>query len=98
MLDRTRAPVRWLVVNFEAVTYIDATAVEALAQLCTDLAERGVVLAFARPKAVLRRVFADTGLPGQVGDALLFPSVRAAATAFDNPYGGRQQPDGSCLP
>ncbi|MEY2243145.1 SulP family inorganic anion transporter [Streptomyces sp. BF23-18] len=89
LLDRARPPVRWLVVNFEAVTYIDATAVDALAQLQTDLAARGVVLAFARPKAVLRRVFADTGLTARVGDALVFPSVRAAATAFENSYGGK---------
>ncbi|MFF1872058.1 SulP family inorganic anion transporter [Kitasatospora herbaricolor] len=77
-----RPAVRWVVVNVEAVTYIDATAVDALTKLHTDLAARDVVLAFARPKASVRRVFADTGLTTQVGQAHLFPTVRAAVAAF----------------
>ncbi|MFJ7964092.1 SulP family inorganic anion transporter [Streptomyces sp. NPDC096324] len=76
--------VRWVVVNVEAVTYIDATAVDALAQLHSDLAARGTLLAFARPKAFLRRIFADTLLTDQVGEANLFPTVRAAVAAFQD--------------
>ncbi|MCT9011826.1 SulP family inorganic anion transporter [Streptomyces rhizosphaerihabitans] len=87
LVDRAPSGLRWLVVNAEAVTYIDATAVDALSELHTELADRGVVLAFARPKASMRRVFADTGLTAQVGEEHLFPSVRAAAAAFQEAAG-----------
>ena len=44
-------------VNAEAVTYVDATAIDTLRQLHTDLAERGVVLAFARLKGRQQEIF-----------------------------------------
>ncbi|MFD3537665.1 SulP family inorganic anion transporter [Streptomyces sp. NPDC058664] len=82
LADHAPSTLRWIVVNMEAVTYIDATAVDALGKLHTELADRGVVLAVARPKASLRRVFAETGLTAQLGEEYLFPSVRTAAAAF----------------
>lgn len=72
---------RWVVLNAEAVTYIDATAVDALRIVRADLAAQGIVFAIARAKAHLRRVFATSGYAAELGEDRLFLSVRAAVDA-----------------
>ena len=76
--------VRWLVLNAEAWTFLDATAIDALAQLHTDLDQRGVTLCFARLKGRQREIFAETGLTARVGPHRFFPTVRAAVAAFES--------------
>ncbi len=75
--------IEWLVLNAEAWTYLDSTAVDALKQLQVDLELRGVTLCFARLKARQREIFAATGLTEQVGAERFFPTVRAAVAAFE---------------
>lgn len=72
----------WLVVNAEAITYLDATAVDTVRQLHGELAERGVVLCFARLKGRQREIFAETGLTGLIGPDRFFPTVRAAVAEY----------------
>jgi sulfate permease, SulP family len=74
--------VRWVVLNAEAWTYLDATAIDALRQLHQDLRSRGVVLAFAKLKGRQREIFAETGLTDLIGPEHLFPTVRTAVAAF----------------
>jgi sulfate permease, SulP family len=88
LLDNTDGPVRWLLLDVEAVTYIDATAITALRELHAELAARGVVLAIARAKAPLRRVFATSGLADTIGADRLYHSVRAGVAAYQ-----RRTPD-----
>ena len=45
-----RWDVRWLVFDAEAVTHVDASGLEALAEIVNELHETGVVLAVARLK------------------------------------------------
>jgi SulP family sulfate permease len=59
---------RWVVFNAEAVTYIDATAVDALRTVRTDLADAGIIFAVARAEAHLRRVFATSGYATELGE------------------------------
>ncbi|WP_327255813.1 STAS domain-containing protein [Streptomyces sp. NBC_01244] len=79
---RADVPVCWVIVNTEAVTYIDATAIDTLRELRSELAKRDVVLALARPKASLRRVLKDTGLAAEFGEVHMFPTVRAGVAAY----------------
>lgn len=72
----------WLVVNAEAITYLDATAVDSLRQLHGELAARGITLCFARLKGRQREIFAETGLTDLIGADRFFPTVRAAVAAF----------------
>ena len=81
LVDSERSP-EWLIVNAEALTYVDATAIDALRQLHADLAERGVVLAIARLKSRQREIFEKTGLTEQIGRDRFFPTVRAGVDAF----------------
>ncbi len=75
--------VRWLVLNAEAWTYLDATAIDVLTQLHGELEERGIALCFARLKGRQREIFEETGLTALIGRERLFPTVRAAVAAFE---------------
>ncbi len=77
--------IEWLVLNAEAWTYLDSTAVDTLKQLQLqlELEPNGVTLCFARLKARQREIFAATGLTEQVGAEHFFPTVRAAVAAFE---------------
>ena len=79
--------VKWLVLNAEAWTYLDATAIDVLARLQVELEQRGVALCFARLKGRQREIFEETGLTAQIGADRLFPTVRAAVAAFESRQG-----------
>ena len=69
--------------NAEAWVFLDATAIDAIKQLQSDLEEVGVTLCFARLKGRQREIFEETGLTGQVGESRFFPTVQSAVTAFE---------------
>ena len=75
--------VRWLVLNAEAWTFLDATAIDALSQLHGELDERDITLCIARLKGRQREIFAETGLTALIGSDRFFPTVRAAVVAFE---------------
>jgi SulP family sulfate permease len=75
-------PVRWFVVDVQAVTYIDVTAAEALLRLAEDLQAQGIALKFARANRPLREKLARIGLDERFGGGNLFGSVHAAVRAF----------------
>ena len=74
----------WLVLNAEAWTYLDATAIDTLWQLHADLGKRGITLCFARLKGRQREIFEETGLTAAIGADRFFPTVRAAVAAFES--------------
>jgi high affinity sulfate transporter 1 len=89
--DRLRAriaeapqPVRWVVVDASPVNLFDATAVQRLEALRTELAAAGVRLAYARMKRIAGRNFAPSWL-SQHGQAVApdrFPTLRSAVRAY----------------
>ena len=76
--------VEWLVLNAEAWTYLDATAIDTLEQLHDELADRGVTVAVARLKGRQREIFQETELTAKFGADQFFPTVRSAVDAFDS--------------
>ena len=76
--------VRWLVLNAEAWTYLDATAIDVLARLQVELEQRGIALYFARLKGRQREIFEETDLTARIGPDRFFPTVRAAVAAFES--------------
>ncbi len=95
LVEATDPAPEWLVVNAEAITYLDATAVDTVRQLHGELAARGVTLCFARLKGRQREIFAETGLTALIGPDRFFPTVRAAAAAFRAGASEPAQPDGA---
>lgn len=75
-------PVRWFVIDMQAVWEIDLTAAEALARLAQELAGRGVSLRIARANRPLREQLGRIGLQAQLGDLAYFGSVHAAIEAY----------------
>ena len=80
----TAPDVSWLVLNAEAWTFLDSTAVDALTQLHDELDERGITLCIARLKGRQREIFDETGLTDRIGSQRFFPTVRAAVAAFES--------------
>ena len=80
--------VRWLVLNAESWTYLDATAIDLLIQLHGELEERGIALSFARLKGRQREIFEETGLTARIGSDRFFTTVRAAVAAFESAHTG----------
>lgn len=83
-LAETSEEVKWIVLNAEAWTFLDATATDVLRRLRVELAERGITLCFARLKGWQREIFEETGLTDQIGRDRFFPTVRAAVAAFES--------------
>ena len=79
--ERVR-PVRWFLLNAEANIEVDSTAVDALEEVRSTLAERGVVFAMARVKQDLRVVLDRAGFSERVGDDLIFPTLPTALAAY----------------
>jgi SulP family sulfate permease len=76
--------VEWVVLNAEAWTYLDASAIDVIDTLRGDLAARDITLCFARLKQRQRRIFDETGLSDRVGPDRFFPTVRTAVAAFES--------------
>ncbi|QWZ08779.1 sulfate permease [Nocardioides panacis] len=75
-------PVRWFVLNAEAIIDVDITAVDALESLRKDLSDKGIVFALARMKQDLRTDLARAGLLERIGEDHLFPTLPTAVEAF----------------
>jgi SulP family sulfate permease len=89
-LDRVRQavttadpPARWVMLNAEAITYVDSTAVQTLRELRSELAQSGVTLTVARAKVMVRAVFDATGFTNEVGAANFFPTVGVGVRAYE---------------
>jgi SulP family sulfate permease len=75
-------PVRWFVLNVEAIVEVDIDAVDVLNDLRRDLAGRGIVFAMARMKQDLRSDLERTDLLEQIGEDHIFPTLPTAVEAF----------------
>ena len=76
---------RWFLIDVEAVSYIDATAIDALRTLHGELAGQGVRLTIARAKHPIRTVFDSSGITRLLGADAFFPTVRSGVAAFEQP-------------
>ncbi|MEV2225814.1 sulfate permease [Nocardia vinacea] len=94
--EHSGRPVRWFVLNTEANVEVDLTALDAVEQLRSELAERGIVFAMARVKQDLRDDLDSFGLTEKIGDQHLYPTLPTAIEAFradadrgsDDPHSG----------
>lgn len=74
--------VEWFVLNAEANTQLDITAVDALDELHEALTERGIVFAMARVKQELRDELAAAGFVRRVGEQNIFMTLPTAVEAY----------------
>jgi SulP family sulfate permease len=76
------APVRWFLVDAQAITDIDITAAEALRALNKELHQQGIALKFAHANRPLRKVLERIGFTSEIGRESIFHAVHEAAEAF----------------
>jgi high affinity sulfate transporter 1 len=74
--------ISWFVLNVEANVEVDITALDAMAALAADLANRGIVFALARVKRDLLDELDAYGLTERVGTDRIFPTLPTAVAAF----------------
>jgi SulP family sulfate permease len=71
-----------IILDAEAISDFDSTAAEALETLDADLERLDVELWIARANKPLRDLLQTTGLTQRLGKENIYPSVRAAVTAY----------------
>src|SRR6478672_2414932 len=77
-----REGVEWFLLNAEANTEVDLTAVDALETLRSRLASRGIRFAMARVKEDMRTSLEAGGFVDKVGADLIFPTLPTAVAAY----------------
>lgn len=82
LIDSCPKPVRWFLVDAQAITDIDVTAIEMLHVLREDLKKKGIKLKFAHANPPLRKLLETTGLAHEIGETNFFASVHECVAAF----------------
>ena len=82
LVAASSTPVRWFLVDAQAITDIDITAAEALRALNTELQQQGIALKFAHTNRPLRQILERIGFTSEIGRESIFHSVHEAAEAF----------------
>jgi len=75
-------PVRWFLLDAQAISDIDITAVEALRSVNQELRQKGIALKIAHANRPLRELLERTGLSSEIGQASFFASVHECVQAF----------------
>jgi len=82
LIATSSSPVRWLLLDAQAISDIDVTAVEVLHALRAELKEKGIALKIAHANRPLRELLECTGLESEIGEASFFASVHECVEAF----------------
>jgi SulP family sulfate permease len=92
-IEAADCPVEWFLLNAEANTEIDLTAIDALEELRQTLAERGIVFALSRAKFEVREILASTGFLDRVGEHRVFMTLPTAVRAYQQWYAAQHGGD-----
>jgi high affinity sulfate transporter 1 len=76
------SPVRWLVVDAEAITNLDYTAARMVRELHQAMSRAGVTLAFARVSPYLKADLDRHHITQAIGAEMVFPRLHDALNAF----------------
>ncbi|MGB5882667.1 MAG: SulP family inorganic anion transporter [Desulfobulbales bacterium] len=82
LVMQSTVPVKWLVLDAEAMVDIDTTGEETLHQVLTWLAKRGVTVALSRANQPTSALLANYHLLELIGEDRLYPTNRHAIMAF----------------
>ncbi len=83
MLESNPGREEWIVLDFEGIGAIDATAVEALEELEAELRAQGLVVAVARANGPVLDRLARAGLTEPAGKLRVFATINAAVRGFE---------------
>lgn len=83
LVEAQDPPLRWLILDAEAITDVDSTALETLDDVRKTLIARGIVLAVARAKSGPRGRMERAGLVTAIGPQRFYPSIRTAVAGYE---------------
>ena len=83
LIAASPTPVRWFVLDVQAVLDVDVTAAEALARIAEEFRRQGISLKLARANRPLRERLARYGMKDLLAEGSLYGSVHAAVRAFE---------------
>lgn len=86
LIDAADPPVKWLVIDAQAIHDMDITAAQRFAKLHRDLADRGVDVKIADGPRPFLEELAKVGLAEEMGRQDFFVSVKKAAEAYERLY------------
>ena len=88
-------PVRWLIVDAEAITNVDYSAARVVEELKKDLTKAGIVFGFARVPWNTRADFDRHHLTEAIGPSLIFNRLHDALAAYEKLQLGQPATDGA---
>ena len=81
-LEDADHPVRWFVLNTEAISEIDITGADALENVRQELAHRNIVFGLARLKYELGQTLAAAGFLDRIGEDRVYATLPTAVEAY----------------
>jgi len=82
LVTQAHFPVRWFVLDAEAILDIDTTGADSMRQVLNLLSKHGVIFAMSRPSPRLTRVLKHYHLLELIGENQLYSTNRRAVAAF----------------
>jgi SulP family sulfate permease len=82
LIAASTTPVRWFLLDAQAITDIDVTAAEALHTLNRELGQKGIALKIAHANRPLREILQRIGFAREISENSFFPSVHQCVEAF----------------
>ena len=82
LIAASPSQVRWFLLDAQAISEIDVTAVQSIHSLHEELRRQGISLKIAHANRPLRELLARTGLTTEIGPECFFPSVHECVEAF----------------
>lgn len=82
LVRKSEPGLKWFLLDAEGIVNADATAVDALQTLSTELQKRGIVLAIARAYEPLRDTLERGHIVERTGVTQFYPTVRTAVEAY----------------
>ncbi|MBI5553005.1 MAG: STAS domain-containing protein [Desulfobacterales bacterium] len=89
LVAQAAIPVKWFVLDAEAINDVDTTGEETLHQVLTWLAKRGVTIAVSRANPSTTALLRHYHLSEVIGENRLYPTNRHAIAAFRRETGKR---------
>jgi high affinity sulfate transporter 1 len=83
-IDSEIVPVKWFILNAEAIVEIDITAADVLEELRRELASRHITIALARVKQDLYIQLKKAGLVESIGANRIYPTLHTAIEGFQS--------------
>ena len=81
LVEHAPTPVRWFIVEADAITDLDYSAARSMCELFDDLARRKVGIIFARVSPYLRSDMDRHGITAAIGEARIFATLHEAVDA-----------------